>query len=93
MDGSSAISRRAPSSPYAGSPAVTLNPQQVATVRAALEWYFQSGLGDRSARPVDIQQLATASGTCDALDDAGLAMLQGLLDDARLATVGRSAHA
>ncbi|KZC41092.1 hypothetical protein RHOFW510R12_00505 [Rhodanobacter sp. FW510-R12] len=69
-------------SPYAAPEEVTLDSQQLATVRAALEWYVQCGLGDHALRPIDIAELATASGACDALADAGLARLQGLLDDA-----------
>lgn len=77
----------APLSPFSGPSAITLDAQQIATVRAAIEWYFQSGFGDLVCRPADLHDLATASGACTALDDAGLVTLQGLLDDAKTVTV------
>ncbi len=75
-----------PESPFAGPSHAMLDAQQLATVRAAVEWYFQSGLTDYRRRPRDIEELATACGACDALDDAGLVQLLGLLDDARKVT-------
>lgn len=91
MDGSALPLRRIPGSPYAGPADVTLDAQQLATVRAALEWYVQSGLGDYAIRPEDIHQLATAHGAYRSLDDVGLVKLQGLLDDAKRVTFRRTA--
>lgn len=80
----------APAPPFAGPSAITLDAQQLATVRAAVEWYFQSGFGDHAHRPADLHDLATASGACSSLDDAGLVNLQVLLDDARTVSVKRA---
>ncbi len=86
MSQSSSLTRT-PASPYARPTDVTIDGQQLATIRAAVEWYVQSGLGDHHRRPEDIHDLATAYGACSSLDDAGLTQLQLLLDDARTVTI------
>lgn len=62
---------------------IVIGGMQLATIRAAVAWYAQSGFGDRDQRPADIHELATFNGSVgDSLDEAGLALLECALDDA-----------
>ncbi|WNL48457.1 hypothetical protein RKE25_22265 (plasmid) [Dyella sp. BiH032] len=62
---------------------VVINGMQLATIRAAIAWYAQSGFGDPDQRPADIHELATFDGSVgDSLNEVGIAELECALDDA-----------